>query len=210
MKTFLRTAAPLAIAALITIPLQAQEPKENKAAGEKDPIVTVQGTLVDASCRNRTALNLGAPAETYASQKPAETAAEQQAGSATRAQQGMATPSGSQTNMQVSASGITIDAKTLSGERPDVLEHQVGDLRARQLDPTCAISGATHNFAIYTGDGHFYNLDEGGNTYANETVLGSAAGRDMLAGNGGSFKPQVSIRGAIENGKVVVRSIKLK
>jgi hypothetical protein len=210
MKTILRTAAPLAMAALMTIPLQAQEPKETKAAGDKGDFVTVQGTLVDAGCRNRTALNLGAPAETYASQKPAETAAEQQAGAATRTQQGMANPSGAQSNMQVNASGVTIDPKALANQRPDVLEHQVADLRSRQLDPTCAISGATHNFAIYTGDGRFYNLDEGGNTYANEAVLGTAAGRDMLAGNGGSIKPQASINGKIENGKVVVRSIKLK
>lgn len=211
MITIFRTAAPVALAALLTIPVPAQEPKVGPGTERESPAVTLQGTLVDAGCRNRTAMNLGMAAEQYAAVKPAETPAEQQAGTQMRSQQGgYANPAGNQAGPSVSASGITVDSKTIAQERPDVLEHQVGDLRSRQLDPTCAITGATHNYSIYLTTGRFLNLDEGGNTFANEAVLGTAQGRDMLAGNGGGFKPQVVIKGNLRNDKVLVQSIKLK
>jgi hypothetical protein len=210
MTILFRIAAPFAMAAFMTIPLTAQEPKVGPGTEREGPPVTLMGTLVDAGCRDRGALNLGQAAETYASQKPAETPAEQQAGTAMRAQQGYANPGAAPNNATTTASGVTVDSKTLTLERPDVLHHQVADLRSRQLDPTCAISGATHNFALYMTDGKFLSLDEGGNTYANEAILGSAAGRDMLAGNGGGMKPQVVIKGNIRAEKILVQSIKIK
>ena len=209
MTIAFRTLAPLAAAAFMTIPLLAQEPKVGPGTEREGPPITLQGTLVDAGCRDRTALNLGLAAQTYAQVKPAETPAEQQAGSQMRSQQGYTTGTSKEQNVQSSAFGVTVDAKTLSVERPDVLEHQVGDLRSRQLDPTCAITGATHNFALYMPNGRYLSLDEGGNTYATEAVQGNAYGREMLSGNGGGFKPQATIKGHIRASQVLVESIKL-
>ena len=53
------------------------------------------------------------------------------------------------------------------------------------------------------------NLDDGGNTFANEAVQGSAAGRAMMNGNGGGFKPRAVIKGRIRADKVVVQTLKL-
>lgn len=209
MTITFRTMASLAAAAFMTVPLTAQEPKVGPGTEKEGPAITLQGTLVDAGCRNRSALNLGLPAQTFGQVKPAETPAEQQAGSQMRTQQGYATATSKEQNVQTSASGITVDAKTLSNERPDVLEHQVADLRSRQLDPTCAITGATHSFALYLPDGRYLSLDEGGNTFATEAVQGSSYGRDMMAGNGGGFKPQAVVKGHIRASQVQVQSIKL-
>ena len=209
MTSLFRVTAPLALAVLTIGSAAAQEPKVNPGTERESPAITLQGTLVDAGCRDRTARNLGLPAATFNSEKPAENAAAQQAAQQMRSNQGgMANPNGQQQG-SVSASGVTIDPKTLANERPDVLEHQVADLRSRQLDPSCAITGATHNFALYLPDGRFLSLDEAGATYANEAVLGSAQGRDMLAGNGGGFKPQVVIKGNMRAEKVLVQSIKI-
>jgi hypothetical protein len=84
----------------------------------------------------------------------------------------------------------------------------VPDLRSRQMDPTCAITGATHSFSIVLNQGRMLNLDDGGNTFATEAVNGSAAGRAMLNGNGGGFKPGVTIKGRIRADKIVVQSLK--
>jgi hypothetical protein len=181
------------------------------------PTVTLYGTLVDAGCRNRTALNLAQAPETFAAAAPAQTAAEAQSGAQSRTAQGYQNPSApsQQPNSPVSVNGITVDPKTLAAERHDVLEHQVPDLRSRQMDPTCAITGATHSFAIVLtdvdekGQHRMLNLDDGGNTFANEAVQGSPDGRTMMSGNGGGFKPAAVVKGRIHADRVTVQTLKL-
>ena len=215
MKTLLRLAAPLALAALTAVAQNANAVKDEGAtplqAGPA-PTVTMYGTLVDAGCRNRTALNLKQTPETFAASAPAQSAADLQSGDKMRTAQGYQNPSApsQQPNNPISVNGITVDPKTLAAERHDVLEHQVQDLRSRQMDPTCAITGATHGYAIVlNADGRMLNLDDGGNTFANEAVQGSAVGRTMMSGNGGAFKPAVMLKGNIHADKVLVQTLKL-
>jgi hypothetical protein len=214
MKTLLHLAMPLALAAFTASAQNANEVKDRGATAVQSgpaPPVTLYGTLVDAGCRNRTALNLKQAPETFAAAAPAQTAADAQTGAQARTAQGYqnpATPS-QQPNNQVSVNGITVDPKTLAAERHDVLEHQVPDLRSRQLDPTCAITGATHGFALLLNNGRLLNLDDGGNTFANEAVQGSPEGRNMMSGNGGGFKPAAVVKGNIHADKVMVESLKL-
>jgi len=215
MTPLLRLAAPLALAALTAAAQNANEVKDRGATAVQSgpaPPVTLYGTLVDAGCRNRTALNLKQAPETFAAAAPAQTAADAQSGAQARTAQGYQNPSApsQQPNTQVSVNGITVDPKTLAAERHDVLEHQVPDLRSRQMDPTCAITGATHSFAlVLTDNGRMLNLDDGGNTFANEAVQGSPDGRTMMSGNGGGFKPAAVVKGNIHADRVVVQSLKL-
>jgi hypothetical protein len=215
MKTLLRLAAPLAFAALTAVAQNANAVKDEGATAVQSgpaPTVTLYGTLVDAGCRNRTALNLKQAPETFGSSAPAQSAADLQSGAQMRTAQGYQNPSApsQQPNNPISVNGITVDPKTLAAERHDVLEHQVQDLRSRQLDPTCAITGATHGFAIVlTDNGRLLNLDDGGNTFANEAVQGSPVGRTMMTGNGGGFKPAVVVKGNIHADKVTVQTLKL-
>jgi hypothetical protein len=215
MNTLFRMAVPLALMALTAAAQNANEVKDRGAtplnAGPA-PAVTLYGTLVDAGCRNRTALNLKQTPETFAAAAPAQTAAEAQSGSQMRTGQGYQNPSApsQQPNNPVTVNGITVDAKTLATERYEILEHQVPDLRSRQLDPTCAITGATHSFAlVLTENGRMLNLDDGGNTFANEAVQGSPDGRTMMSGKGGGFKPAAVVKGNIHADKVVVQTLKL-
>jgi hypothetical protein len=215
MKTLVRTASVLTLAAFLAA---AQNPNEDRDRGATPlytgpaPTVTLYGTLVDAGCRDRTALNMSLPSLPFAAAAPAQTAADVQSGSQMRAAQGYAnaTQPAQQQNPPTTAYGIAVDSKTLAAERPDVLEHQVPDLHSRQMDPTCAITGATHAFSIVLKEGgRMLNLDDGGNTYATVAIQGSAAGRAMLNGNGGGLKPDVVIKGRMRADKVVVQSLKL-
>src|SRR5580698_10057472 len=214
MKTLLRLAAPIALAALTAVAQNANEVKDRGTTALQSgpaPAVTLYGTLVDAGCRNRTALNLAQTPETFAAAAPAQTAAEAQSGSQLRTAQGYQNPGApsQQPTTQRSANGITVDPKTLAAERSDVLEHQVQDLRSRQMDPTCAITGATHSFSLVLNNGRMLNLDDGGNTFANEAVQGSPDGRTMMSGNGGGFKPGAVVKGNIHADRVVVQTLKL-
>ena len=214
MKTLVRTAATLALAAFLAAAQNANEDRDRGATPlytGPAPTVTLYGTLVDAGCRNRTALNMSLPSLPFAVAAPAQTPADLQSGSQMRAAQGYAnaTQPAQQQNPPISASGINVDPKTLAAERSDVLEHQVPDLHSRQMDPTCAITGATHAFSIVLKEGRMLNLDDGGNTYATVAIQGSAAGRAMLNGNGGGLKPDVVIKGRMRADKVVVQTLKL-
>ena len=214
MKSLVRTVALFACAALLASAQNKDEDRDRGATPLQTgpaPTVTLYGTLVDAGCRDRTAFNMSLPAVPFTTALPAETAAEKQAASQMRSGQGFANAQqpAQQQNPTTNAYGVTVDAKTLANERSDVLEHQVPDLHARQMDPTCAITGNTHGYAIVLKDGRMLNLDDGGNTYANVAVQGSAAGRAMLNGNGGGVKPNVTIKGNMRADRVVVQSLKL-
>src|SRR5580693_8717544 len=132
MKTLLRLAAPLALAALTALAQNANAVKDEGATAVQSgpaPTVTLYGTLVDAGCRNRTALNLKQTPETFAASTPSQTAADTQSAGQMRAAQGYENPTtpSQQPDKQISVNGITVDPKTLAAERHDVLEHQVQD-----------------------------------------------------------------------------------
>jgi hypothetical protein len=140
----------------------------------------VAGMLVDASCQERALLNLRQRPELYPAPLPKQ-------------------PSGG-----VSAFGVTVDARTADLERQEALEHQVPDLRMRQPDPTCAITGSTSSFALLLDDGRLLNLDQGGNTMASEFLHADPAGRALLNGAGPALKPRVTIKGRLRSTRVTV------
>lgn len=218
MKAFVRTAPLLAMAALTACGQMNNEVRDRGAtpltypSPGNEPVITLSGTLVDAGCRNRTALNMSLPGVPFKSALPAETKTEAQAATQMRSGQPFVNPNqpAQQQAPTTTVNGITVDSKTLATERSEVLEHQVPDLFSRQMDPTCAITGATHAFAVVLGNnGRMLNFDDGGNTFATVAIQATPQGKQMLDGTGGGLKPQVAIRGRIRNDKVVVQSLKL-
>lgn len=153
-----------------------------------NPIV-LRGVLVDAGCRNRSASNL---------KKTPQPVVGSGGG-----------PSGQNASASLSAQGITVDQRTADAERADILVHQVPDLRTRQDDPTCAITGNTRGFALLMDNGRFLDLDEGGNSMAVEAVQGHAAGRKMLNGFGPGIKPRAAIRARIHGDRAVVEELQI-
>jgi hypothetical protein len=146
--------------------------------------VAVTGILIDASCEDRTALNMRSTPRPL----PPVTPAPQ--------------PSGA-----LSASGISVDARTVQEERADVLPHLVPDIVARQEDPSCAVTAATSGYAILTDSGRLLNLDQGGNTLISAAIPGNPAGRAMLNGQGPGIKPRIAVKGWIFDDKVIVDRI---
>jgi hypothetical protein len=163
--------------------------------GTQQPIpagsVTLGGTLVDAGCADRTALNLSQPPLSLEAAAPAAASG----GSS-------APPDGG-----ISNGGITVDRKTLEGERADAMAHQVPDMRTRQSDPTCSITGATQGFALLLDNGRLLNLGEAGNTFAMEAVYSTPAGRAMLSGAGPGVKPRVTVTGRTFGDRFLVESV---
>jgi hypothetical protein len=139
------------------------------------------GTLVDASCDDRTTLNL--------QQQPTH-------------------PDLAEENSPPQpAPGAKVDPKTAQKERADALAHQNPDVVTRQPDRSCAVNGATRGFALLMTNGRLVNLDEGGNTMALQAVQSTPAGRAMLNGTGGALKPQVTLRGRIQGDRLIVEKI---
>jgi len=156
--------------------------KERSETGTKKD-TTLHGILVDASCPDRTSLNLRtAPVAPPAAAPPAQ-------------------------SEHPASKGVSVDSQTADRERADALAKQTPDLRTRQQDPNCAVSGATVSFAVLLDDGRLLNLDEGGNTLAGQAVHASPAGNAMLNGNAAPFKPAVTIVGRPESGRGVVEKI---
>ncbi|MDR3698194.1 MAG: hypothetical protein P4L56_01085 [Candidatus Sulfopaludibacter sp.] len=158
--------------------------------------LSVTGMLFDAGCKDRSSLNLSTPAESLTAAMPVETTAESHAAAGAK-------NSGS----AASAHGITVDAKTLTAERADIVLHQVPDLTTRQADPSCAVTGGTFGYAVRLDDGRILNLDEGGNTLAAEAVLASKDGRAMLNGAAYGFKPRVKMTGRVRGDRFMVEQI---
>ncbi len=159
--------------------------------------VALAGMLFDGGCKDRSSLNLSAPAESLTAAMPAETPAE---ASAATGNSGHST----------SADGISVDAKTLAAERSDIVIHQVPDLTTRQVDPSCAVTGGTSGYAVRLDDGRILNLDEGGNTLAADAILGSKDGRAMLNGAAYGFKPRVKILGRVRGDHLIVNQIDIE
>ena len=144
------------------------------------------GTLIDAGCPDRSLMNLQfAPTPLVQAQENG----------------GGATVSGG-----VSAFGVTVSPQTLEGERADVMLHQVPDIRTRQTDPSCAVTGSTKEFALLLDNGRLLNLDAGGSTLAWQGVLSTAEGREMLNGFAPGLKPNATMLGNIQGSTLVVQS----
>jgi len=171
--------------------------------------VTVTGVLVDAGCADRTLLNLEQPSDlalaTTATQRSTEE--KQHRAQQTPLDTGTATlaESGS-----IRGRGITVDRSTAQAEREDELEHQVPDLRMRQPDPSCAITGATRGFAFLLPDGRLVNLDEGANTYAMEAIMATPGGRAMMNGTRPGLKLRAQIRGRLSSDRLAVDSLTIQ
>jgi len=193
MNTRLQILA-IAAAACLAAPAQTPTPAtpdQVHARGEAtaaNTSTTIRGILIDAACRDFSRFNLSQSPQALPA--PAKDANVKADGSAT-------------------ASGITVDARTLDAERADAMPHQVADLAARQSDPTCAIKGDTHAYAVLLADGRVADLDEGGNTFADAAVKADSQGRAMLAGQAPGFKPIVTVTGRVRGSKIVAIAVKI-
>jgi hypothetical protein len=172
--------------------------------------LTLHGILVDAGCRDRSQLNLTRPSIPVNERGPAETPEQTATENAQRAQMGYATAQSQPRNPPISASGITVDSKTLDTERSDVLQLQVPDRVTRQEDPACGITGRTSNFAFLMDNGRLLDLDAGGDVWAWQAVQASSAGQAMLNGKGPAVKPRTTITGRIEGDTLVVNQLHLQ
>jgi hypothetical protein len=169
------------------MPAPAPQPLTWSHVGRQAPVskepLTLSGILVDGSCEYRSSLNLRERPQLAPAPVPKQ-------------------PTGG-----VSAYGVTVDAETLQRERADALAHQVPDLRMRESDPTCAITGSTRSFALLLNNGLLLNLDEGGNTMALQYLQSDPAGRALLNGSGPAMKPWMTIQGRMQGAKLTVEKI---
>jgi len=179
----------LAIALCTGLALPAETPQAAKHDPEEpkaEASAVWRGILIDAGCRDFSRFNLSLSPQAL----PAPAAEPTKAGAGT------------------SASGITVDGRTLDAERADAMPHQIADLVSRQSDPTCAIKGNTRAYALLMGDGRVADLDEGGNTLADAAVKADGQGRAMLAGQGPGFKPTAVVTGHVQGSRIVASSVK--
>jgi hypothetical protein len=146
--------------------------------------LTVTGILIDASCEDRTSLNMRSRPLPLPPTQPSP-------------------PSSG----AVAAAGISVNAQTIEKERADVMPHQVPDMRTRQEDPTCAVTAATSLYAVLTDSGRLLNLDQGGNTLMSQAISSDPRGRAMLNGQGPGIKPRIAVKGWIFDDKVIVDSV---
>jgi hypothetical protein len=147
------------------------------------------GTLIDAGCHDRSLLNLGFAPEPLSSSLA-------EAGGKVKDH----TSAGG-----VSAFGITVSRQTLEGERADAMAHQVPDIRTRQSDPSCAVTGSTKEFSLLLANGRLLNLDPGGSTFAWQAVFATSEGRAMLNGFAPGLKPYATMRGYLQGSTLVVQ-----
>ncbi len=151
-------------------------------------VQTWTGMLVDAGCADRNRASLAIAPHTDMPAQPGSS------GSADR----------------TAAKGLSVSPPTAEAERADALEHQVPDLKSRQPDAACAVTGATRGFALYTQDGQLKDLDEGGNTRAMEAIQASPAGDAILNGRAPGEKPRATVTGKINGDRIVVQSIQVQ
>ena len=179
----------------------AQEKKTAPASADASEAITLNGILIDAGCRDRTALNLArAPISLDQSLSPESLVA-----IAAGSKNGTAeTQTGA-----ITAKGITVDAATLAGEREDVMQTHFADMISRRRDPSCGITAETRGFALLTANGLLLNLNQGGNTYAWQAVQSSDAGRAMINGKGPAVKPRAMLKGKIQADRLIVESLNL-
>jgi hypothetical protein len=189
MKALVITAAAL-LATTVGLAQSKKEETNVEKLHARD--YTLQGTLIDAGCRDRSIWNMTRPPEQL---------------SAALAPTGQGTQGGTQTQSK----GISVDAATISAERQDVTQVMANaDSAVRQSDPTCAIKGNTRAFALLLPNGRLIDLDEAGNTYATAMVNATPQGRAMLNGQAGGFKPWVTVTGWVEGDRFFTEGLKVK
>jgi hypothetical protein len=157
---------------------------------------TVQGTLIDAGCSDRSLWNMTRPPEAPAAAMPAPPSPQAKQGT-----------KGAQATQ---SEGVTLDSKTAGTERQDITPVMNPEAPSRQSDPTCAIKANTRAFAVLLGNGRLLDLDEGGNTFAALAVQHSPQGRALINGRGPGFKPRVSVVGVIEGDRLFTDDVKLR
>jgi hypothetical protein len=193
MKTRLQilaiAAASLAAPAQTPEPAKPDQEHTRAAAQPEQTAASLRGVLIDAACRDFSRYNLRLPPQPLPA--PAKESDTKPAAGAT------------------TASGITVDARTMDAERADAMPHQVADLVSRQSDPTCAVKASTHAYALLLPDGRVADLDEGGNTFADAAVKADPQGRAMLAGQGPGFKPTVIVTGHVQGSRIVASAVKI-
>jgi hypothetical protein len=94
-------------------------------------------------------------------------------------------------------------------ENADAIAQQTPDLRARNADPSCAVTAVTRGYAVFLPDGELKNFDEGGNTKAAVAFEGTAAGQAVMNGRSLGDKPRVSVTGAQSGDRIVVQDIRI-
>jgi hypothetical protein len=150
---------------------------------EPHDVAAWSGTLLDASCTDRSLENLRAqPSDVLATDK----------------------------NPQKKAVGITVDPKTLKAERAEATMPQTADHASRYSSASCALTADTKAFLLLLADGKILTLDEGGNTLAFEAFQASPAGAAILNGKVGGLKPKATVKGVVSGGRLRVRSLELK
>lgn len=150
----------------------------------RDRPLVFSGLLVDASCVERTPLDLRQPPESMAAKRPAQPPENEGA-----------------------APGLAVDTSIRAAEHADVDPHLVPDLVSRQRDPSCAISASTSSFALLTNENRLLNLDEGGNTLAAEALLSYPPARAMFNGAGPAVKPWTATQGFVSGDRLTVDRI---
>ena len=150
---------------------------------ETHGVATWSGTLLDASCTDRSLENLRAqPADVLATDKAP----------------------------QKNPVGIKVDPKTMQAERAEATLPRTPDHASRYSSAGCALTADTKAFLLLMGDGKLLTLDEGGNTLAFEAFQASPAGAAILNGKVGGLKPKATIKGVLAGGRLRVRSLELK
>jgi hypothetical protein len=193
--------------------IQDERQTPNRRAGKRQGVIplddlVITGILVDGGCVDRSSLNLRWPADGGTATTPSQPAEQ------VKHQEKQATPAKTGSSERVStgsldAKGVAVTQTTANNERNDVLRHLTPDLRTRQGDPMCAITGSTRGFALLMANGRLVDLDEGGNTYAMQAVMSDSAGRAMMNGEGPPIKPRTEVKGKVRGDRLIVSELKL-
>jgi hypothetical protein len=153
----------------------------------------LHGVLLDGGCADRSNLSVLQPAET--------TSVEPEGGVHEADRMAMPQSSG------VAAHGVSVDSATVNRERADILPHLVADLRSRQRDFSCAITGETRGFALLLDSGRLLVLDDGGGVQAVEMIQTTDEGRAMMNGAGPGVKPRVKAAGLVRGDRLIVETL---
>ncbi|HWQ54406.1 MAG TPA: hypothetical protein VN442_12025 [Bryobacteraceae bacterium] len=94
-------------------------------------------------------------------------------------------------------------------QNADAAAQLVPDVRARQMDMTCAITGLTRAFAVYLPGGEVKRFDEGGNTRALEAFQFTPEGQAVLSGQAQGAKPRAEISGREQGDRIIVERVRL-
>jgi hypothetical protein len=149
-------------------------------------VKTWSGIILDASCTDRSLVNLRSQPEAA-----------------------LATINGPQKPAEGSAAGISVSPQVVKAERAEAILPDTADHASRYPSASCALTADTKAFMLLLPDGTLLNLDEGGNTMAFEAFQDSAGGQAILNGKVGGMKPQATIAGIRSGDRLKARSVEL-